>query len=120
MDTDEGQRSRDAFIYALIGACLAAFVMAMCGCAPVTTRVAGQANDYAYLYARWAKACAPAIVPTPAGCVGTQIALVEYHETLVLADAAVQRKGPLKLTEAQLKADRKKALEGVRLLEGVK
>jgi hypothetical protein len=94
-----------------------AALLALCGCHGVTYRVAGQANDYAYLFSRAQRACGPAIVaPTPT-CHAANAALTDFNTTLKLADAAVQRKGPLKLTEAQLKADRAAALKTIKALE---
>jgi hypothetical protein len=86
------------------------------GCHGVTYRVAGKANDYAYLFARAARVCGPAITHLSPACHAANIALTDYRGTLDLADDAVQRKGPLKMTEAQLKADRAAALKAVAVL----
>ena len=95
----------------------AGLLLVLAGCHNSAYRVATQANDYAYLFARAERVCGAKLATgsTP-DCFGAKEALRDYIGTLDLADAAVARKGALKLTEAQLKADGAAALKAVKAL----
>lgn len=109
--------SRREHRIALVVGGLLGLLLALVGCTTTTYRVAGHANDYDYLFHRGELVCGTALGTVQSEpCYAAARALIGYRATLDLADAAVQRKGPLALTEAQLAADRKAALKAVEAL----